>query len=197
MTMSLTIQSKVSIRLMSGGHSFSVAAVEELSKSGANEYVVEVATHKTTLVPITMFREESAQEYLSMVGLRPSHDEVVVFSPELDDRVAVMAVSKECYAHLSLVLGGAIAFVSPLQMGRVPKEGAIMELAGDTLFVRIFNGGMIFGEAIEVRNDADMLFALESIDQVYHIYNMRVRAKGDIERLKRCSKDLFSNLECE
>lgn len=197
MTMSLTIQSKVSIRLMSGGHSFSVAAVEELSKSGATEYVVEVATPKTTLVPITMFRAESAMEYLSMVGLKPNHDEVVVFSPELDDRVAVMAMSKECYAHLSLVLGGGLKFVSPLQMGRVPKEGAIVELAGDTLYVRIFNGGMIFGEALEAKNDADILFALESIELVYHIYNMRVRAKGDVERLKACCKNLFSDLECE
>ena len=70
-------------------------------------------------------------------------------------------------------------------------------LAGDVLYVRIFNGGMLFGEAIAVQNDADLLFAVESINQVYHIYNMRVRVKGDINRLKSCFKNLFTDLECE
>ena len=108
-----------------------------------------------------------------------------------------MAINKECFAHLALTYGDNVVFVSPLNLGHEPKDGALVELAGDVLYVRIFNGGMLFGEAIAVQNDADLLFAVESINQVYHIYNMRVRVKGDINRLKSCFKNLFTDLECE
>jgi hypothetical protein len=195
--MSFSIQTKVSIRLLSGGHSFSASAIDQAAKSLGSDAVVELITPKTTLVPATVFRAELAAEYLDMLGLAPSIDEAVVFSPEVDDRVAVMAINKACFAHLSLVFGDAVTFVSPLIMGRVPKDGVIIELIDGVLYVRIFNGGMLFGEAIEAKNDADLLFAVESINQVYHIYNMRVRAKGDVARLKLCFKNLFTNLECE
>ena len=182
---------------MSGGHSFSAAELDQIVKSESGSVVVEVVTHKTTLVPATVFQTEAAVQYLKMVGLAPALDEVVVYSPEVDGVVAVMALNKECFAHLSLLLGDAVAFVSPLLLGHRPKDGALVDLLGDVLYVRIFNGGMLFGEAVEVSSDADMLFAVESIDKVYHIYNMRVRARGDVERLKRCFKNLFTDLECE
>jgi hypothetical protein len=195
--MSFSIQTKVSIRLLSGGHSFSASAIDQAAKSVIGDAVVEIVTPKTTLVPAAVFRAEVAVDCLAMVGLAPSIDEVVVFSPEVDDRVAVMAINKACFAHLSLVFGDAVTFVSPLIMGRVPKDGVLIELVDSVLYVRIFNGGMLFGEAIEAKNDADLLFAIESINKVYHIYNMRVRAKGDVARLKLCFKNLFTNLECE
>ena len=181
---------------MSGGHSFSAAEIDEVAKNLVGGAVVEIVTHKTTLVPQTMFRAESAVKYLRMVGLAPAVNEVVVYSPAVDDRVAVMALNKECFAQLSLAFGDAVTFVSPLLLGHAPKDGVLIEIVGDVLYVRIYNGGMLFGEALEVKNDADLLFAVESIDRVYHIYNTRVRAKGDTERLKRCFKNLFTDLEC-
>lgn len=195
--MSFSIQNKVSIRLMSGGHSFSAAEISRGIKSDDGSYVVELITPKTTLVPAAAFSVESAASYLEMVGLAPSISEVVVFSPAIDDRVAVMALNKECFAHLSLTYGDAVVFVSPLILGREPKDGVLLELLGDVLYLRIFNGGLLFGEAVEVSNDADLLFAVESINQVYHIYNMRVRAKGDVARLKSCFQNLFTDLQCE
>jgi hypothetical protein len=67
----------------------------------------------------------------------------------------------------------------------------------DVLYVRIFNGGMLFGEAMRVENDADILFFFEQINKVYNIYNMHVRARGDKERLAKLTKHLFTNIECE
>ncbi len=182
---------------MSGGHSFSPAELSRAVKCDDGSFVVELVTPKTTLVPKALFHAERAAEYLNMVGLAPSISETVVFSPEVDDRVAVMAVDKECFAHLALTYGDAVVYLSPLNLGHEPKDGALLELAGDVLYVRIFNGGMLFGEAIAIQSDADLLFAVESINQVYHIYNMRVRAKGDVNRLKQCFKNLFTDLECE
>ena len=186
----------VSIRLMSGGHSFSSAEISELAKEH-NSIVAEIITPKITLVPEVMFDASRLAEYLAFVGLAPAHDEVAVCSPGVDDKVAVMAMSKECYSHLALTFGANVSFSSPLIKGHAPKQGALLELVGDVLYLRIFNGDMLFGEAIHVVNDADLLIMLESVNRVYNIYNMHVRAQGDIARLTKCCKHLFNDLECE
>ena len=195
--MSFSIPNKVSIRLMSGGHSFSAAEISRGVKSDDGSFVVELVTPKTTLVPQEAFSEEVAAEYLAMMGLAPSLLEVVVFSPVVDGRVAVMAINRECFAHLSLTYGDAVTFVSPLILGSAPEEGVLLELLGDVLYVRIYKGGLLFAEALEVRNDEDLLYAVTRINEVYHIYNMRVRAKGDVDRLKKPFKNLFTDLVCE
>lgn len=195
--MNFTIYDKVSIRLMSGGHSFSREDIDSLARCTNGNAIVEIITPRTTLVPTTMFHAEAIDDYLRMVGRGHRHDEVVVVSPEVDDRVAIMALDRECHDYLREAFGGNIHFVSPLILSRVPKEGAIIELVGEVMYVRIFNGGMIFGEAIVIPTDADMLYALESINAVYHIYNMRTRVKGDVARFAKCCNDLFTNLECE
>lgn len=195
--MSFTIYDKVSIRLMSGGHSFSREDIDVQAGVLRGNAVVEIITPRTTLVPTTMYHADATESYLRMVGRGHRHDEVVVVSPEVDDRVAIMAINKECYDYLRTTFGDNIHFVSPLILSRVPKEGAIIELVGEVMYVRIFNGGMIFGETIVIPTDADMLYALESINAVYHIYNMRTRVKGDVARFTKCCNDLFTNLECE
>ena len=188
--------SKVSIRLMSGGHSFSPTEIEGMAKEGS-ALAVELITAKITLVPEVMFDAERTTEYLAFVGLAPAHDEVAVYSPAVDDKVAVMAMSKLCYEKLALEFGNNVVFSSPLIQGHAPKQGALLDLVGDVLYLRIFNGGMLFGEAMMVENDADILFMLEQINKVYNIYNMHVRARGDKERLAKLTKHLFTNIECE
>ena len=187
---------KVSIRLMSGGHSFSPAEIEAMAKEGG-VLTAELITPKITLVPEVMFDKERVVEYLAFVGLAPAHDEVTVYSPAVDDKVAVMAVAKSCYAKLVTEFGNNIEFSSPLIQGHAPKQGALIDLVDDVLYVRIFNGGMLFGEAMKVENDADILFYFEQINKVYTIYNMHVRARGDKERLAKLTKNLFMDIECE
>ena len=187
---------KVSIRLMSGGHSFSPAEIEAMAKEGG-VLTAELITPKITLVPEVMFDKERVVEYLAFVGLAPAHDEVTVYSPAVDDKVAVMAVAKSCYAKLVTEFGNNIEFSSPLIQGHAPKQGALIDLVDDVLYVRIFNGGMLFGEAMKVENDADILFYFEQINKVYTIYNMHVRARGDKERLAKLTKNLFTDIECE
>ncbi len=187
---------KVSIRLMSGGHSFSPAQVEEMAKEGS-ALTAELITAKITLVPEVMFDPERIVEYLAFVGIAPAHDEVAVYSPAVDDKVAVMAMARSCYEKLVAEFGKNITFSSPLIQGHAPKQGALVDLVEDVLYVRIFNGGMLFGEAMRVENDADILFFFEQINKVYNIYNMHVRARGDKERLAKLTKHLFTNIECE
>lgn len=187
---------KVSIRLMSGGHSFSPTEIEGMAKEGS-VLTAELITAKITLVPEVMFDPERIVEYLAFVGIAPAHDEVAVYSPAVDDKVAVMAMAKSCYEKLVAEFGKNITFSSPLIQGHAPKQGALVDLVDDVLYVRIFNGGMLFGEAVRVENDADILFMFEQINKVYNIYNMHVRARGDKERLAKLTKHLFTNIECE
>ena len=187
---------KVSIRLMSGGHSFSPTEIEGMAKEGS-ALMAELITAKITLVPEVMFDPERIVEYLAFVGIAPAHDEVAVYSPAVDDKVAVMAMAKSCYEKLVAEFGKNITFSSPLIQGHAPKQGALLDLVEDVLYVRIFNGGMLFGEAVRVENDADILFMFEQINKVYNIYNMHVRARGDKERLAKLTKHLFTNIECE
>lgn len=187
---------KVSIRLMSGGHSFSPTEIEGMAKEGS-ALTAELITAKITLVPEVMFDPERIVEYLAFVGIAPAHDEVAVYSPAVDDKVAVMAMAKSCYEKLVAEFGKNITFSSPLIQGHAPKQGALLDLVEDVLYVRIFNGGMLFGEAVRVENDADILFMFEQINKVYNIYSMHVRARGDKERLAKLTKHLFTNIECE
>lgn len=184
----------VSIRLMSGGHSFSPNAIMSLA-NGASYLKAEIITPKTTLVPSQMFDKSRATEYLAFVGIAPDNDEVVVCSDEVDGKVAVMAMSKDCYAQLSLAFGNNITFTSPLIQGHAPKQGALIDLVGDVLYVRVFNAQMLFGEAVEVIGDADLRYAIEKINHVYNIYNMHVRARGDVDRLVKCCDKKFKDLE--
>jgi len=184
----------VSIRLMSGGHSFSPSSIENIVEQDV-QLDVEVVTAKTTLVPSAMFDKSRATDYLAFVGLAPNADEVTVFSVEVDDKIAVMALNKECYSHLVQMFGNNLSFTSPIVNDHAPKMGALVELVDSVLYVRIFNGGMLFGEAIHVENDADIVYAFETIDRVYHIYNMHVRARGDVNRIMKCCKNCFTDIE--
>ena len=187
---------KVSIRLMGGGHSFSPADVEAVAKEGS-VLTAELITEKTTLVPEVMFDKERIVEYLAFVGIAPAYDEVAVYSPAVDGKVAVMAIAKACYEKLVAEFGANVEFSSPLIQGHAPKQGTLIDLVGEVLYVRIFNGGMLFGEAMRVENDADILFYFEQINKVYNIYNTHVRARGEKMRLAKLTKNLFTDIECE
>lgn len=195
--MNLTANIKVSIRLMSGGHSFSPEALNSAVERCGEKLTVELVTPKTTLVPASVFRAEDAPSYLAALGLAADVNESVVCSPQIGDVVAVMAISAECLAYLSLLCGDKMLFVTPLLLGYAPKEGAVVELHGEVLYVRIFNGGMLFSEAMDASSDVDIVYYLQQIHQVYNLYTMRVRARGDVERIKMLCKGLFTQLECE
>lgn len=182
---------KVSIRLASGGHSFSPAA---LCVEGDGIVEVVISTPKTTLVPAELFVAEDPCSHLAAVGIAPVSNEQVVHSGVVDGIVAVMAINGECVELLRTNYGSRLSFVSPLLEDAAPEHGALIRLDTDVLYVRIYDGGLRFAEAMEVTADADLQYYLESIQRVYDIYNMYARAMGDTERLKRIAGRCFKNL---
>ena len=192
--MTQTSLNNVSIRLLSGGHSFSLAelkAAVEASKGGVE---VVVLTSKTTLVPAEFFDSSYAAVYLNEVGLAPAVGECVVWSKPVGGIVAVMAINKQCYDALH---GVDVEYTTPLLAECSVEKGSVLHLEGGLLYVRIYDGGMRFAEVVECTNDADVLYYLSKTDEVYNIYNTLARAYGDTARLQRLCKRLFKELICE
>lgn len=189
--MAQTSLNKVSIRLSSGGHSFSTA---ELNASNSVE--VTVLTHKTTLVPSELFDDAHAADYLTEVGLAPSVAERVVASEPMNGTVAVMSISAKVYDELTAT-GAELLFASPLADDAAVQLGTLLHLEDDVLYVRHYCDGLKFAEAFECRADADVLYYLATVNEVYNIYNMSARARGEVQRLKRVCKGLFKELLCE
>ena len=186
----------MSIRLKSGGHSFSDLELKAAIGNSAEVVEVVVLTPKTTLVPADLFNSECAADYLVAVGLAPSLDECVVCSKPVNGAVAVMALSNECYAALQ-GLKLAVSYVTPLLCGDAVEQGSALHLEDDLLYVKVYNKGVLFAEVMECQSDADILYFLAQIDGVYNIYNMLARATGDTVRLKRVAKYLFKEFICE
>lgn len=186
---------KVSIRLLSGGHSFSSHDIDGVtSREGVT---IELCTHKTTLVPAAMLNASDASCHLRAVGLAPSIDETVVCSTEVNGVVAVMAISSECHDHVARQFVCGFSYSSPLLVAEPPVEGSVLSLYGDTLYVAVYRSGLRFAEAMEVKGDVDILYYLESVNRVYDIYNMYARAKGDVSRLKGVCRSMFRSIVCE
>ena len=187
--MACNMLNNVSIRLMSGGHTFSTKDLETIRQAGAGA-VVEFVTHKTVLRPEQGFDMANAVDDLTATGYAVAENEVVVSGRAQSGRVAVMAVSAACVEAIE-ALGVEVAYTSPLLAGEDLAEGSHIALYGDVLYVRVYKGDLRFAEAIAVENDADLLYYLVSIDKVYGIYNMYARAEGDVERLNRVCRKYF------
>jgi hypothetical protein len=77
------------------------------------------------------------------------------------------------------------------------EPGSVLSLEDDLLYVSVYGDGLRFAEVMEIKSDADILYYLTVIDEVYAIFNMSAHAKGDAARLQRLCKQIFKNLICE
>jgi hypothetical protein len=168
---------------MSGGHAFSKQDIEQIKLAG-DGVSVEVITPKTILRPAAGFVAENARQDLESVGYAIAPNECVVYSPESNDRVVVMALSRDC-ADAIAMLGVEVQYTSPLNSGDDMAEGLYISLYDDVIYIRVYRQGLRFAEAVEANSDADIVYILENLNHVYNIYNMRARVEGDVKRLER------------
>lgn len=189
--MSLTSTSKVSIRLKSGGHSFSEREREMLRGATAGVEVC-VITAKTTLIPQEHYDSNLKSYYLTSMGLTPSATEIVVESHPQGGMIAVMAIEREIIESLKDITSD-VSFTSPL-LDEAIEQGTIIELSDNVGFIRVYRDGLRFAEAVAIDSDADLSYIVERLNDSYGIYNMYARAKGDVERVCRICKGCFKNL---
>ena len=187
--MSKPTVNKVSIWLESDGHTFSNGTEAE----GGDVREIVVNTFKTALVPEQYLDTEDSARHLRDIGISITTDELVVHSTPTNGIVAVMAVVGSTLATLREQYPN-VTFTSPLLLGEPLERGTLLELRTNTLYVRIYDDGLRFAEAINIESEGDLLFALESLNRTYGIYNMYARAKGNTEAIARITKGCFSNL---
>lgn len=187
--MSKPTVNKVSIWLESDGHTFSNNVV---AKAGDKVEIV-VDTFKTSLVPEQYLDTIDGARHLSDIGISVTDRESTVCSAPSNGIVAVMAIDSDTLATLREQYPHA-SFTSPLLLGETLEQGTLLELCTTTLYVRIYDNGLRFAEAIYVESEGDILFTLESLNRTYGIYNMYARAKGNTETLLRITKGCFSEI---
>ena len=195
--MTQTSLNSVSIRLKSGGHSFSREAFNAAIADKERPAEVVVLTAKSTLVPAEFFEKAHAATYLADVGLAPTMSECAVYSKPANGIVAVMAISKSCYEAMHEVHPAGVICTSPLLPNAEADDGISLHMEDDLLYIHIYNGGLLLAEVVECQSDADILYYLATIGEAYNIYNMNARAKGDTARIKRVCKRVFKELICE
>lgn len=190
--MSKPTVNKVSIWLESDGHTFS----NRVEAKRGDKVEVVVDTFKTALVPEQYLDTEDSARHLRDIGISVTADERVVHSTPTNGIVAVMAVVGSTLATLREQYPN-VTFTSPLLLGEPLERGTLLELRTNTLYVRIYDDGLRFAEAINIESEGDLLFALESLNRTYGIYNMYARAKGNTEAIARITKGCFSNLAAD
>lgn len=189
----ITTQDKVSIRLESGGHSFSEAVLSEAIASGVG-VEVEIITPRTTLMPVEV--ELSPAEVLRMAGLAPLATECAVACEAHDGRVAVLAVDSALYGIITA--SEDVVCTSPLSAVDTSRDGVTLNLSGSVVYIHIVEGGELrVAEALEVDSDADIVYYLERLNEVYLIYNKTAYIKGDIQRVGSLIKRFFKSVLCE
>ncbi len=195
--MSPTNKSYVSIQLPLGGHSFSGAELEKIEVDGSTHILAIVDSAKCVVAPRELLNEESLDVHLRAMGVMMERDEVAVCSDE-GDIVAVMALNRGCYDMLKAKFAGRVHFTSPLLATPLPEHGSVLHLSGNNLYVRVVNNTLQLMDVVSVESDGDILYTLEQINSVHHIFNMYARAEGDTQRLLKLCKKQFKNLEvCE
>lgn len=190
--MSIASINKVSIRYISGGHSFSEKEIETINAEGRS-VEISIITPKSVLVPVENYIDTNRGDYLAAMGLAPSANEVAIEAARKGDMVAVVAVDKAFVESLDKIKVN-ILLTTPL-LDKSIEQGTIIDLVECVAYIRIYDGGLRFAEAVGIYSDADLMATLERLNEVFGIYNMYARAKGDTERILGVCQKSFKHIE--
>lgn len=190
---------KVSVRIESGGHSFSVDALPKLAfdENAAVEFVV--ITHKTVLVPDELFDEAAAGDFLAVAGLPCAAGEMPLCIPD-EGCTAVAAVSAECLSEIARQFGPRARFVSPMVMRS--------QSAGRRLYIRTFGkvsyfnlwdeGRLRLAEAFVTADADEILYYVCGLDRNFGLGEYHIYIYGDgADETAKLLKRYFKNVKCE
>ena len=154
-------ETKVSIRLASGGHFFSAST---LGNTLSSDTIVEVDTARVTLLPADLAKTISAERALSITGQAPLHNEVAIFSAPKNDIVAAIAINSQCYQTLTSNASTAPTFTTPLLSQNHNAEQCVaIEVSQNICYIRIYNYRLRLAEAIEINSADELVFYVSNI----------------------------------
>lgn len=189
---------KVSVRIESGGHSFSSDTLPpKVLQAAEAEFCV--VTDKTVLVPDEAFDPEYAERWLAVSGLACNDDELPLCVSR-NGVTAIMAVARQCSAAIGREFGQRAHFTTPL-LEEYDSEGRKLHIRtiGQVSYFKLYeNGRLRFAEALKTEGPGDILYYMHKIDgrfglDAYHIYIYGEGAAGTRKVLKK----YFNRVKCE
>ena len=190
---------KVSVRVVSGGHSFCVDGLPKKAFSDDVTVEFEVVTLKTILVPTEVFEAENAEKYLAVAGVPCSADEEAVCITD-GWRTAVMAVSTECLAAIDETFGARAVFISPL-LHRHDVSGYKLHIRtiGEVSCFKLYADSTLrFAEILPTAGADDVLYYVQGLDAQYGLKAYHIYIYGDgAEETSKVLKRYFKGVRCE
>ena len=190
---------KVSIRLASGGHSFSVDMLPKRAFDSDAETVFEVITHKCTLVPAEVFEPAAAAAYLAADGRACSADERAVFRIE-GDKAVVMAAADSCVAQIDDKFGGRAVLTSPL-LREYEAKGRELHICtlGGVSFFKLYDGPKLqYAEAAATADSDEVLYYTTLLDREFALGEYLIYISGDEARkTAKLLKRYYRKVLCE
>ena len=210
---------KVSIRLASDGHSFSISGDGAVA-AAAEEVEVELLTACSLLVPAALCAEGDGARLLAAAGMPVrSGDEVVCTPPTAGDDPlrAVMALPRDAAEALCGRLGIAmpprtaagegasspgipgVRFASPLLHEVAGPEKCVwIRPAGELLYIKVCDGRLRLAEVFSVPSVDDALCLLDRLAGVFPLSDLPLLLAGaEGEKWRKTMKRYFKQIVCE
>jgi len=187
----------VSIRLVSGGHSFS--QVPDSVLAAERPVGVEVLSVKTTLVPAEYFVAGHEADYLALAGLACAPDETAVATSYEGETIAVMAIARKAYDILSAAFGTDIEYLSPLaaQCPVECKDAIWAHGDGSVLYIKVYGGGaMRFAETAYAADVQETAYYLSRVADAFPDIR-RTILTGEAAAARKYIGDNIENIVCE
>ena len=196
-------QNEVSIRLNSGGHSFSANTLSALAQRADREpnirFVFVIDTPRVTLVPCEEFSTEASESYLAVCGIECQPNEIAIATNRLASIVAVVAINRTTYESIIAKLGERAEFTTPLLDDRHPEQHCVSIYVGESVcYVRYHKAeGLRFAEALTLGSDEDLLYYTMRIFEAESIaLNTPIYINGS-HSVAKLLKRYFKHVICE
>ena len=185
---------KTSIRLTSGGRFFSASTLSGVADSG--DITITVDTTRCTLIPSEMVGTLSTEQILSINGLAPHSDEVVVVSDAVEGKVAIIAIAKSAFDALSALSGVTLHFTSPLLSTTHSTERAMaIEICDEICYIRLYNDGLKVAEALTISSTDELLYYVANILDITECNDIPIYIIGSKDAAKKVKK--YYKVICE
>ena len=181
----LTINNKkVSIQVTLGGLSFSAHKATVADDAESIEIIVD--TPRVTLVPREEVTTENAAEYLRIAETPCRSNEQCVCSSLNSEIVAVIAIDSEALTSIVEKWGSRASFTSPLSdMRHSDKNCITLDLSKNVCYIRHFDDGLQFAEALPYRTADDVLYFVNGASNGHNDIPIYIKGDNDTAKLLR------------
>lgn len=191
---------KVSVRLDSGGHSFSVELLPKKAFDSASVVEFTVITHKSLLIPSEIFEASAAANYLAVAGLACSSAEQPLCM-EAGDKTVVAAVDRSCLETIGKQFDSRAVFTSPLlQCCDNPSSKLHICTYDRVACFKLYgeDGRLRFAEMLRCAGSDDILYYVHELSTQFDIDGFLIYICGDhaVESAKLLKK-YFGRVKCE